>query len=157
MPKVLTNAGARVAYRGIQRQSKAQPVEGYFATVHLGPGASQGLVLGLRDDLRRIRLGRVTGADRDILTLSLASDSPAALAEVARILARLRAPTGTWVGNAECPRMIEVARLTPLPKAPVEALFRGSVSVGHHGTLALYPQTEARLGAVLERAVARLH
>jgi len=144
-----------VAHREEQQQPGELPFEGYFACAHLGLGAADTLAASLDTELTRVRLGRVASAKKDRLTLTVASDSPAALAEVARILARLKAPLGTWVGNAECPRMIDVAHLQGRREDSADQIFQGSVSIGRYGTLALYPQAEARLRAVLESATRR--
>lgn len=132
-------------------------MDGYYACVCFEAVVAPSFACRLSASLGRIQLGRVTGITKGVMTLSLASDSPAALAEVARSLVALGAPAGTWVGSAECPRMIEVAQLDCASSIVPEEVFRGSVSAGRHGALALYPQAEARLCAVLARAAERLH
>lgn len=132
-------------------------MNGYFACVTHGAGWSAGLTYALDRALDRIRLGRVAGIERRFLSLSIASDSPATLAEVARVLAGLAPPPGTWVGHAECPRMIEVDRLTVAHPAASDVILKSAATAGAARAKAPVFGTDARLLAALERATGRLH
>lgn len=105
-------------FKSLQDMGLFRPVTGHFAQVRMplrvGPDlAERAFVAPLGRALAEAGLGEVSGHEvrRDpdgepdalILSLSLATDAPAALDRVAAILEGLDAPVGSTIGNAECP------------------------------------------------------
>lgn len=172
--------------RSLRNTALMRRVDGYFAQaampVRLGFDlAERAFVIPLDRDLQRSGLGRVTGfeVDRDdageptglTITLSLVTDAPRAFEHVAQVLERLDAPAGSWIGNAECPRMLAFGRSFGLGlylsrteageddrldvlEACTDALegaglYQGSVSVGDRTALYFYGDSFNRMRAAV--------
>ena len=163
-----------------------RPVDGSFAQatlpLRIGPELAQAAFSEPLDaELDRMGLGRVAGyeitTDRDgepeqlVLTLSLTTDAPRALDEVARRLDELGAPTGSRLGNAECADLITFGSSEGLGlylprhdtgdadhRALVRAcktamagagLYKGSVSVGDQTALYFYGASFNRMRSAI--------
>lgn len=163
-----------------------RPVDGYFAQatlpLRIGPELAQAAFADPLDAaLDRMGLGRVASheiatdddgePERLVLTLSLATDAPRALDEVAHTLDDLGAPTGSQLGNAECADLITFGSSEGLGlylprhdtgdaahRALVRAckaamagagLYKGSVSVGDRTALYFYGTSFNRMRSAI--------
>lgn len=173
-------------FRSMRGVEGLRQPDGYFACVampvRIGPElAERAFVRPLNRELAQTGLGRVSEFEvaRDDegepvglkMTLSLATDAPRALEHVAGVLERLDAPTGSWIGNAECPEMVAFGRsfglglYLPRGEADEEAkldiveactdalegagLYQGSASVGDRTALYFYGDSFNRMRAAV--------
>ena len=145
--------------RSLSNETGMRPVDGYFARatmpVRLAPDlAERAFIAPLGRMLSETGLGRITefAVENDengepatlSITLSLITDAPRALSRVAQELDRLDAPTGSWIGNAECPEMFNFGRSYGM------GLYLSADNADENGTLdVLEACTDALEGAGL--------
>ena len=111
--------------RSLQDRTTTRRVDGYFARAALPAEMGRDVVKAvflpaLCKILQTTGLGRVTGlhteTDEDgtptrfLIALSLVTDTPRALNHLANALERLGAPTGSTIGNAECPALVRFGK-----------------------------------------------
>lgn len=106
--------------QSLSHEDGMRPVDGYYGCarmpVRLAPDlAEEAFILPLSKALAASGLGRIAGFDVELdpagepsaltVTFSLITDAPRALKYIAAELDRLDAPTGSFIGNAECPEL----------------------------------------------------
>ena len=117
--------------RSMRLLATTRPVDGYFARAVVPLGEDQDHLVGtfiapLHKALSRAGLGRIATFDVETagaaetlrIDLSLVTDAPSALRRVVRMLEGLGAPTGSFIGHAECSRLIAFGPVAEIGDAP---------------------------------------